>query len=225
MNILANFHLSLSPDDVLRGQGLNPELIHAHKPFLLAVAEQACSQGLSLLHPIALTRKVAVYAIRHNRILLKGGLSFTSPVMIRHFEGANQVVVAICTIGRELEESVTDLLEADPQLALALDGLGNAAVEMLTQQVCAHIAENVQAKGWTASTPISPGISGWPVEVGQPQIYSLLDPSEIGISLTSGGMMLPKKSASFIVSIGSEMSKINMCEVCNLKETCRYLHA
>ncbi len=75
------------------------------------------------------------------------------------------------------------LFGADPQYALALDGLGNAAVEMLAQQVCANIGEKVQTKGWTASTPLSPGITGWPVEIGQPQIFALLDPSTAGVTL------------------------------------------
>jgi hypothetical protein len=102
-----------------------------------------------------------------------------------------------------------------------LDGLGNAVVELLAQQVCVNIA--VQ-ECMQASTPLSPGNPEWPVEVGQPQIFSLLDPARAGISLTSGGMMLPKKSISFIVGLGLEMSQANLCEVCSLKETCRYQH-
>jgi hypothetical protein len=76
-----------------------------------------------------------------------------------------------------------------------------------------------------ASKPLSPGSLEWPVEVGQPEIFALLDPSLAGISLTSGGMMLPKKSMSFIVGLGMEMSQTGMCEVCSLKTTCRYGHA
>ena len=225
MNVFTDLPLSLNADDVLRGQGLNPELIHNRKPLLLAAAERAYSRGLDLLHPKAMIHEIAVHAHRHDRILLKDGLSLTSPVVISHLGGAMQVIAAICTIGQELEKSVTDLLTPDPHLALALDGLGNAAVEMLAQQVCAHIAKKVQSQGWTASTPLSPGITGWPVEVGQPQIFTLLGPSVTGVSLTPGGMMLPKKTISFIVGVGPAMSQVNMCDVCNLRETCRYRHA
>ncbi len=38
MNIITDFHLSLSTDDILRGQGLNPELIHTRKLPLLEAA-------------------------------------------------------------------------------------------------------------------------------------------------------------------------------------------
>jgi hypothetical protein len=224
MNIISDLNVSLSSDDVLRGQGLNPELIQTRKLPLLAAAQRACSHGQDLLHPKAVTREIAVHALRHDRILLDGGLILSSPVVMQQLGGAIRVVAAICTIGSELEESVTNLLETDPQFALALDGLGNAAVEIFSQQVCASIAERVQSKGWTASTPLSPGITGWPVEIGQPQIFTLLDPSAAGIRLTQTGMMLPKKSTSFIIGLGPEMSQVNMCNVCNLRETCRYRH-
>jgi hypothetical protein len=117
------------------------------------------------------------------------------------------------------------MFSEDPLYALALDGLGNAAVESLAQQVCGQIAEQVKDEGLQASTPLSPGTPEWPVEVGQPQIFALLDPSKAGVKLSSGGMMIPKKSVSFVVGLGQEMSQNSMCTVCSLQNTCRYQNA
>jgi hypothetical protein len=231
MSFLANnerqtdWQLSMTVDDILRGQGASPEVIRQRKPSLMMAAERARVDGLSLLHPVALTCAALVREYRHERILLEGGGNLTGPLVTRHLIGAQQVVAAVCSIGLELEEVVTHLLGEDPLYALALDGLGNAAVEILAQQVCGHIAEKVQSEGLQASTPLSPGSPDWPVEIGQPQIFSLIDPSLASIRLTSGGMMLPKKSMSFIVGLGHEMSQANLCEVCSLQETCRYQHA
>jgi hypothetical protein len=224
MEYLDAFQLSLAVDDVLRGQGGDPQVIRNRKPMLIQAAERALLDGLSLLHPVALTHKVTVHSHRHERILLEGGVSLTGPLVTTHLAGAQQIVAVVCTIGSELEKTVFHLLNEDPLYALAMDGLGNAAVELLAQQACVHIAEQVQ-ECLQASTPLSPGNPEWPVEVGQPQIFSLLDPTHAGITLTSGGMMLPKKSMSFIVGLGLEMSQANLCEVCSLKETCRYQHA
>jgi hypothetical protein len=225
MNAINDWHLSLNVDDILHGQGMEPEVVRKSKPLLRLVAERAIMEGSSLIHPVALTSAVPIIEHRHDRILLGNGAELTGPLITRHLGGAHRLVAAVCTIGLELEQVVTHLLGEDPLYALALDGLGNAAVEILTQQVCASIAEQVQAEGLQASTPISPGSPEWPVEVGQPQIFALLDPSQAGISLTSGGMMLPKKSISFIVGLGLEMSQVVMCEFCQLKATCRYSHA
>jgi hypothetical protein len=224
MTTLTDWKFTLSAEDVLRGQGVYPEVVRTGKPLLMKTAERARSEGLALLHPVALTREIAVQAHRHERMLLAGGATLTGPLVTRHLAGAQRVVAAVCTIGAELEESVTRLLNEDPLYALALDGLGNAAVESLAQQVCTRINHKIQAEGLQSSTPLSPGSPEWPVEIGQPQIFSLLDLSLSGIRLTSSGMMLPKKSISFIVGLGLEMSQTNLCEVCSLQETCRYQH-
>jgi hypothetical protein len=225
MTILTDWDLILSTDDILRGQGAVPQVVSTGKPLLLAVAERASTEGLGLIHPVTLFQEVAVVEHRHERILLEGRTTLTGPLVTRQLGGAQRMVVAVCTIGPELEETVTHLLNQDPLYALALDGLGNAAVESLAQQVCAHIAHQVHTEGWSASKPLSPGSPEWPVEVGQPQIFTLLDPSIAGITLTSGGMMFPKKSISFVVGLGPGMSQAGMCEVCSRKETCRYQHA
>ena len=220
-----NWQISMTVDDILRGQGAVPDIIRRRKPVILQAAERAYSDGSSLLHPIAVTTELLVREHRHERIFLDGGNILANPLVTRHLTGAQRVAAAICSIGPELEETVTHLLGEDPLYALALDGLGNAAVEILAQQVCRRIAERVEAEELQASTPLSPGSQDWPVEIGQPQIFSLLDPSLAGIHLTPAGMMLPKKSMSFIVGLGTEMSQANMCLVCSMKETCRYQHA
>lgn len=225
MTILSDWKFTLSADDVLRGQGANPGIVRTRKPRLMAAVERALSQGLGLIQPVAQTGEVIVIKHSHERLFLEGGRALTGPLVTRHLAGAQCVVAAICTIGPALEKAVTNLLIEDPLYALALDGLGNAAMENLAQQICTHIGEQVRAEDLHVSTPLSPGSPDWPVEVGQPQIFSLLNHSQSGIRLTSSGMMLPKKSMSFIVGIGHEMSQTTMCEVCGLKETCRYQYA
>ncbi len=222
--IMKNWTLSFNIDDILRGQGTDAELVRTGKPRLLKAAERAFKEGTSLLHPTAMLREFAVREHRHERILLEGGSQLTGSLVKRHLGGAMQVVPVVCTIGSKLEQAVTDLLDHDPLYALALDGLGNAAVENLAQQVCGKIADSAKKEGLNASTPLSPGIPEWPVEIGQPQILALLDASRAGIELTSGGMMIPKKSSSFIVGIGTEMAQTDLCALCSMKETCRYQH-
>ncbi|MFH1524059.1 MAG: hypothetical protein ABIF04_03765 [Chloroflexota bacterium] len=224
MTVLTDWNITLSVDNVLRGQGADPETVRARRPALVAAAQQALDLGTSMLHPAALTRDILVRGQRHERIQLENGAQLTSPGVARHLSGAQRVVAAVCTIGSQLEEEVTRLLDKDSLHALALDGLGNAAVELLAQQVCERIGEQAQAEGLTASTPLSPGSPDWPVETGQPQIFALFDPSEAGIKLTSGGMMIPKKSITFVIGIGAAMAQTDLCAACNMQETCRYRH-
>jgi len=224
MNLSTDWKFPLTADDILRGQGADPQIVRSSKPSLLKAAERALSEGLDLIHPKSLTSEVAVREHRHDRILLAGGMVLTGPLVTHQLSGAQRVVTVVCTIGTELENTTAHLFSEDPLYALALDGLSNAAVESLAQQVCGYIAKQVEGEGLQASSPLSPGNPEWPVEIGQPQIFSTLDPSKAGVRLTSGGMMIPKKSVSFVVGLGVEMSQANMCTVCSLKETCRYQH-
>ena len=118
------------------------------------------------------------------------------------------------------------LFSEDPLYALALDGLGNAAVENLAQQVCGEIAEQVEStKACKPPLRFPRAARNGRWRWDSHRFSQLLDPSKAGISLTHGGMMIPKKSVSFVVGIGPEMSQASMCSVCSLKETCRYQNA
>jgi len=222
MDLITDWKLALSVDDVLRGQGADPQVVHASKPLLMKSAQRAFSEGINLIHPITLSMKIAVNGHFHNRITLANGNSITGPLVTRLFGGAQRMVAAICTIGPALEETSAELFNKDPIYALAIDGLGNAAVDSLAQQLCNTIAVQAKQEGLQVSTPLSPGLPEWPVEIGQPQIFALLDSARAGIKLTSGSMMHPKKSVSFILGIGQEISQTSMCLLCSLKNTCRY---
>ena len=224
METWQDIQLMLDADDVLRGEGVDPGTARAKRPALLEAASAALRKGFSQLHPVVVSQIVETVEHRHERIILKGGKEFSSPLVASHLAGAEKIVLAICTIGPQLENMASSWMEKDPVFGLALDGLGNAAVEKVAQQVCTRLADQAHAEGLQASTPLSPGLPDWPVDVGQPQIFALLDPSKAGITLTSGGMMVPKKSISFIVGIGPNMSQTDSCEMCSLKETCRYKH-
>ncbi len=225
MNLSIKWNLSLSLDDILRGQGANPQIVRTNKPVLLKAAERALVDGVGLIHPLTLTAEKIIKQHRHEHILVEGSTALTGPLVTNHLCGALRVEAVVCTIGAELEEAILQLFDQDPLYALAMDGLGNAAVENLAQQICGKIAEQVEGEGLSASSPLSPGSPEWPVEVGQPQIFAMLDASKAGISLTSGGMMIPKKSVSFIVGVGPAMNQANMCSMCSLIETCRYKNA
>jgi hypothetical protein len=225
MELLKDFDLKIGVDDILRGEGADPVIVRSKKPALLNAAALALEQGRPMLHAAAVLQRSSVLEHRHERILLQDGRELSSPLVAHHLAGAQEVVLALTTIGLELEDYASSRMAKDPLLGMALDGLGNAAVEILGEQVCLQIGKQAQGFGLTASSPLSPGEPDWPVEIGQPQIFALLDPARVGISLTSSGMMIPKKSISFVVGIGPDMSREDFCELCSLNERCRYRNA
>lgn len=222
MELWHDFALTLSPDDVLRGQGADPAAVRAKRPALFEAAESALRSASSMLRPVALVHEADVVEFRHEKVQLQDG-HLSGPLAARRLAGARRVAAALCTIGAELEEQAASL--TNPLLALALDGLGNAAVEETGRQVCARLGERARAVGLAASAPLCPGEEGWPLENGQAQVFALLDPPRAGVRLTSGGMMVPRKSMTFVLGLGEEMSPAEPCELCSLEQTCRYRHA
>jgi hypothetical protein len=225
MTILSGWPLEISIEEIIRGQGMDSKIVLAEKPTLVAAAKRVSIEGMNLLHPLAIFQEVGIREHRHNRIIMENAAEFSGAMVASHLVNAQRIFAVICTIGHELEDKVSELLEVDPPFALALDGMGNAAVEVLSQKICAHIGEQILVGDLTVSTPLAPGNPGWPMEIGQPEIFALLEPSKCGITLTRGGMMVPKKSMSFVIGIGPDMPGISTCAICSLKDTCRYQHA
>ena len=222
MPLLRDWDLSLDVDQVLRAQGADPAVLRARRPALVDAAEQALQEGLAYLAPVAAYRELAVESLRHERLFLTGGV-LTGPLVAQHLRSAQQVVVLACTIGDALERVISEAMSEDPVRGLALDGLGSAAAEGLAAAAAAHFEDQARAQGLHTTIPLSPGMVGWPVEEGQAEIFSLVDGGEAGISLTSGGMMVPRKSISLVLGVGKDVAaEGRSCDFCNLRETCRY---
>jgi hypothetical protein len=221
MTILTDWDLPLTADDVLRGQGADPAVLRARRPLIASAAEEALQRGRPKIRPAVVIEQPRVKELRHTRLLLDGG-ALSGPLVARHLGKAERLAVVVCTVGPELEEEASRLLLEDPALSLGLDGLANAAVDLLAVQVCARLGEQAAEQGLQASTPISPGADEWPVGVGQPELFDLLDASQIGVRLTESCLMLPRKSVSFVVGFGQDVGQGLPCELCSLKDTCRY---
>jgi hypothetical protein len=141
----------------------------------------------------------------------------------QHLRAAKQVVGVLCTIGDRLEEKVSEVMGEDPAYGLALDGLGSAAVESLANVVCHQFETQTAEKGYRASIPLSPGMLGWSVEVGQREIFDMLGDDNAIVRLTSSSMMIPRKSLTMVMGFGPEVgNEGHPCDYCSMRETCRY---
>lgn len=229
MPVLNEWKLQLSVDDVLRAQGADPDSIRQRRPALIGNAEKAINIGRSLLHPVVLYEQYTVKKLVHERLELipkyssNGKTHLSGQLIAQHLAGAQTIIVIVCTIGSDLDESVSSLFKVDPVVALALDGVGSAAVEMLAIQACNYFEDQAKVGGLKTSMPLNPGMVGWPVEQGQPQIFTLVDCDEIQVSLTESCMMTPNKSLSMVLGMGNDVSATgSSCDYCSLKGVCRY---
>lgn len=223
MTVLDKWDLDLDVDTVLRSQGADPAAIRRRSPRLVESAERALAEGSLLLQPRVTTRRLLVEDLHHERLKLEGNGKLSGGLLAQHMGGAQEVVIVLCTVGEALERRSADVSKEDAIYGLALDGVGSAGVEALANAACALFEEEAIDKDCQVTIPLSPGMVGWPVEQGQPQIFDLLDAGEISVRLTESMMMLPRKSLTFVLGMGKELiAGGRTCDYCSLKETCRY---
>lgn len=223
MPVLRDFELVLAVDDVLRAQGGDPAAIRARRPFFVDIAEEALVEGMSLLQPAVIYRQLPVKKLTHESLVLYDGGALTGPLIGQHLASASQVVVVVCTVGHELEARAAQVMASDFQRGLALDGVGSAAAEELAAAACHRLEEQAGLDSLGTTTPISPGMVGWPASEGQCQVFSLLDPEEIGVKLLPSGMMIPQKSLSLVIGLGVDVSDNSVpCDYCSMRDRCRY---
>jgi len=223
MTVLDKWDLRLDVDTVLRAQGADPAAIRKRNPRLVESTERALDEGSLLLQPRVKSRRLLVEDLRHERIKLMGNGILSGELLAKHMGGAQEVVIILCTVGEGLERRAADVSKEDSVYGLALDAVGSAGVEALANAVCALFEEDATKEDCKVTIPLSPGMVGWPVEQGQPQIFDLLDTDEIGVRLTESMMMVPRKSLTFVLGIGKKLiAGGRACDYCSLKGTCRY---
>ena len=223
MPILADWDLSINVDQVLRSQGADPQMIRERSPKIVEAAEWALSEGLSLIQPRVLYESYEIEELRHEKLRLKNGSELTGSLIAQHLGPASSVVIVLSTIGSALENRSNEVSSEDLILGLALDGLGSAAVEILANANCNFFENQASSLNQSTSIPLSPGMLGWTVEVGQREIFDLLDSDKIDVSLTESMLMIPRKSLTHILGMGADMLELGTsCDYCSLRETCRY---
>ena len=140
------------------------------------------------------------------------------------FDRLERMAACVCTIGPALERRVAELTAADELLrALVLDTAGSVAAEAAAEHMDRLIAEAAAALDVRTSRRASPGYGDWPVE-GQATLFGLVPAGRIGVRLSPGGMMIPRKSVSFAVHVDRRPVRLrseNSCENCD-RNDCPY---
>jgi hypothetical protein len=229
MPVLNQWDISISVDDVLRAQGADPEAIKKRRPSLVAATEDALKKSAGFLRPMVIFEKYSVRKLIHERLELEPNSpdqrrpELTSQLVAQHLGKSQEIIAIVCTIGNELDELVGSIFKVDPLAALAMDGVGSASVENLAIQACNYFEAQANSAGLNTSMPLNPGMIGWPVEQGQPEIFSLVDGEKIQVTLNESCMMVPNKSLSMVLGLGKDVSPLGTsCDYCSLKGVCRY---
>lgn len=217
--VLGTRTITLDVDLALKGQGLRART-RPHER-VLAAAQDAVEQGTDLIRPRFISAAGRILGRTSVAVELPAA-SLEGEAIAQALDGAERAVAVVCTLGAGLDRRVSCLLATDPLLALALDGLGSGACERLAAGVCDEIAQEAAAEGNCVTGPLSPGMIGWPLREAQRQLFALVDPARLGVVLTSGGQMIPRKTLSFVVGVGPRVRARTSCPTCGVGDRCTF---
>jgi len=153
---------------------------------------------------------------------LEGGLVFESKVIARLLEQCEQITAFTITIGECLEETVGQIADDGFILrARVLDAIGSDAIEKVADTIQDRTRWLAAAEGLTVSRRFSPGYCDWPINQ-QRILFNAMNDDTAGINLTEECVMVPHKSISGIIGMGTPENNIehyNPCETCH-KQGC-----
>jgi len=225
MPVIRDIPLSLKTEEVLRREGVKghskvrPEI----KSLILELL--ASVKKAHLLEPAVAYEIRSIIETSHRQLSLEGNLVVQGPLLPSLLPEAKELAAVVGTIGPKLEKQATDYFDrGEPLRGMLLDGIGSAAVDSLTQEVCKFMAGEASSRGYEVSSPINPGMPGLPI-TEQWQLLEMVPAQEIGVSLTSSGIMVPRKSTSMVMGIGPKMTtwtRAEVCARCSLRKTCPY---
>jgi hypothetical protein len=205
--VILDLEVDVTREDVYRYLGYRKASRRSRRTE--ALLDEMWEGALALLHPRG------AYRVVEEATAVAAGMP----------EAGREVGVAVCTIGPELEQVSVGCMPQGRLLdGLLLDAIGSAAADAAADSLNLALCTVADNEGWYAAPRVSPGYGEWDVAF-QRKLLALLPAAELGISLTSGQMMVPRKSVSFAVSFTDHLPSGHRpgaaCERCGL-ERCRH---
>jgi hypothetical protein len=175
-------------------------------PALASEVAQGIALARRLCRPKGLYRRLAVDNVRRNGVRFTDGTEVEGKFVAHLFNGAEEAVFILMTIGPSLERQVSQMFtEGDTVEAVVLDAVGSAAAMNLLTHVLRDIGEEMKDRGWHAGTCLSPGQAFWDV-TGQETIFRVLSGDSIGVELLESSFLKPQKSQSAVVPMGPHLA-------------------
>lgn len=185
-----------------------------------AIITAACSTILHLAKPQAVFQQV-FFDTASQHILCSAPFHFKSQQILPYLEQASIILSSAITLGTAIEKEIDDcFLAKDFTRGIALDSAATVASGQLLDIVTQHIKEICDPKGYAIIWRFSPGNGDWPVSQ-QTDVANAAGGSQIGLSITAGGMLNPRKSLTAMFGLRStENGCSGSCSGCALSGHC-----
>ena len=122
------------------------------------------------------------------------------------------------TAGHEFSKWLDSFSDNDDHLSsYIIDAIGSETAELTADLLEDKIKNLAEPYNLNITNRYSPGYCSWNVSEQQ-KLFSLLPENFCGISLKPSGLMIPLKSISGVIGIGSDVTRIEyLCSICSME--------
>lgn len=156
------------------------------------------------------------------------GVTLLGEDIRNHMRGAVRCAVLGATLGLGIDRELQRLQVAGMTDALLLNAACTVLIEQVTDRCEAEIVRRAGEVGFVTGFRFSPGYGDFPLSQ-QPEILAMLDGERrLGIRLTEGFLMLPKKSVTAVVPFfphGTVVRRTRTCADCSNRDACEFRKA
>lgn len=151
--------------------------------------------------------------------LIDDKLIHPEAIITHSLKGSECFAIIVASVGKEMDDWISTKRQGDDIMhAFVADALGSTIVESIVAWGVNYLERKVADWQMQVSNPYSPGYCGWDI-AEQRILFSLLPTAFCGVTLTESCLMLPIKSVSAVVGIGSTMKKRPYkCALCTKKD-------
>ncbi len=124
------------------------------------------------------------------------------------------------TLGQEIEDTIASLSSQSILHGFIYDALCSTLAEHYANQAETNLARCYSRKNLMITRRFSPGYCDVPFVETQKAIFQFCDMNAIGVTLSSSGLMIPRKSITAIVFASKRLPFRHPCSFC--KTPCKY---
>lgn len=163
---------------------------------------------------------------RENQDILLDGTNFYLPGedIKRLLEESDRCVMIAATLGVGVDKMLRMYKIKDLTRSVVMDSVASAAIESVIGKINDELEEHYKIEGLYLTDRFSPGYGDMDISV-QPDFLRLLEAQKnIGLNVSSSGIMTPRKSVTAIVGISDkpQEKRFGGCEVCSLFKDCSF---
>ena len=175
----------------------------------------ACDEAILLLEVRGVWK---IYDYDAENFIVKSTPNFklVGKSITRHLADCEKVICMAVTVGEEIEREVTRKFGVGNYVeSVLLDAAATAAVEQAADSLEKAVSPQFLKEGFNFKSRFSPGYGDWALE-NQKNFFDITGASEIGMTLSSALMLMPRKSVTAIIGLTKNKSAaVKNCVTCD----------